>query len=345
MAVSAHFYGPGHSSRFHIALLVVLFPTFLVTLLAFLVDILMFVPHLNWGGWFVLGSTVVQAFCGIVTCAMRRMLVSRKARHKRLAENAERIETDNMLKAPEPVPSLPKPNEPLVEQRELSISRARSPKLPSFAMYDTSPVAPIPTPNESDLSMSRARSPKLPSFAMYDTGPIGSAPTLASDDERRPLNTPVEPASVSSSFDLVSPPRDPYETVAPPTYYTQPIQAPKRSSLPRNYPPQRMNRPSPPRGPEMRSRGRPPAVPVRSATPSETFGGAYPIIGRGRGAAQGVRERGRGGNGRGQRPLPAPNSQAYEMQGTPKRPHHDQPPSFSTPDLRSRSGPGYVVEE
>lgn len=60
-----------------------------MTLLAFLVDILLFVPHLQWGGWIVLAATILLVSCGVVTCAMRRTLVSRKARKRRIAENAE----------------------------------------------------------------------------------------------------------------------------------------------------------------------------------------------------------------------------------------------------------------
>ncbi|KAF7589367.1 regulator of ime2 [Aspergillus hancockii] len=89
MAAAAHFHGPSHSPRYLLALLILLLPTLLVSLLAFLVDILLFVPHLGWGGWIVLGATIILVSCGVVTCAMRRTLVSRKARKKRIAENAE----------------------------------------------------------------------------------------------------------------------------------------------------------------------------------------------------------------------------------------------------------------
>ncbi|KAJ5692296.1 pH-response regulator protein palI/RIM9 [Penicillium macrosclerotiorum] len=89
LAGSAHFHGPSHSPRFLLALLILLLPTLLVTLLAFLVDILLFVPHMRWGGWIVLASTIILVSCGVVTCAMRRTLVSRKARKRRIAENAE----------------------------------------------------------------------------------------------------------------------------------------------------------------------------------------------------------------------------------------------------------------
>ncbi|KAJ5668342.1 uncharacterized protein N7477_006912 [Penicillium maclennaniae] len=89
LAGAAHFHGPSHSPRYLLALLILLLPTLLVTLLAFLVDILLFVPHLQWGGWIVLAATILLVSCGVVTCAMRRTLVSRKARKRRIAENAE----------------------------------------------------------------------------------------------------------------------------------------------------------------------------------------------------------------------------------------------------------------
>lgn len=42
-----------------------------------------------WGGWIVLGATILIVCSSVVTCAMRRTLVSRKARQKRIAENAD----------------------------------------------------------------------------------------------------------------------------------------------------------------------------------------------------------------------------------------------------------------
>ncbi|KAF2176184.1 pali-domain-containing protein [Zopfia rhizophila CBS 207.26] len=89
LAVAAHFHSPAHSPRYLLALLILTFPTLLVSLLAFLVDILLFVPHMAWGGWVVLAATIIIVASGVVTCAMRRTLVSRKARKRRIAENAE----------------------------------------------------------------------------------------------------------------------------------------------------------------------------------------------------------------------------------------------------------------
>jgi hypothetical protein len=89
LAIAAHFHAPGHSPRFLLALLILTIPTLLITLLAFLVDILLFVPHVEWGGWIVLAATILIVASSVVTCAMRRTLVSRKARKKRIAENAD----------------------------------------------------------------------------------------------------------------------------------------------------------------------------------------------------------------------------------------------------------------
>jgi hypothetical protein len=78
LAGAAHFHSPSHSPRYLLGLLILLLPTLLVSLLAFLVDILLFVPHLQWGGWIVLAATILLTASGVMTCAMRRTLVSRK---------------------------------------------------------------------------------------------------------------------------------------------------------------------------------------------------------------------------------------------------------------------------
>jgi len=42
-----------------------------------------------WGSYLVLAATILVALSGLISCAMRRTVVSRKARKKRIAENAE----------------------------------------------------------------------------------------------------------------------------------------------------------------------------------------------------------------------------------------------------------------
>ena len=149
LAATAHLHSPSHSPRYLLALLILLLPTLLLSLLAFLVDILLFVPHLQWGGWIVLASTILIAASGVVTCAMRRTLVNRKARKKRIADNAE-MSGANFY------------------NREQDAGRAESPP----------PLGPLsnisPTANGTPVS-------EKPTFATFE-------PKRAVDEERIPLN-------------------------------------------------------------------------------------------------------------------------------------------------------------
>ncbi|OJD20599.1 hypothetical protein ACJ73_08066 [Blastomyces percursus] len=134
LAAAAHFHSPSHSPRYLLGLLILLLPTLLVSLLAFLVDILLFVPHLEWGGWVVLAATILITASGVLTCAMRRTLVSRKARKKRIAENTEMsgenfYNRQNVIKL-DPPPIIP-------SQNEVSIDSTSSPdSLPAFARFE-----------------------------------------------------------------------------------------------------------------------------------------------------------------------------------------------------------------
>ncbi|POR37585.1 pH-response regulator protein palI/RIM9 [Tolypocladium paradoxum] len=89
MAVVSHIHAPSHSARYLLVLFIFILITFLVCVLAFLIDVLLFIPHLAWGSYIVLAATIMVALSGVVSCAMRRTLVSRKSRKKRIAENAE----------------------------------------------------------------------------------------------------------------------------------------------------------------------------------------------------------------------------------------------------------------
>ncbi|KAK9469482.1 SUR7/PalI family-domain-containing protein, partial [Lipomyces arxii] len=89
LALIAHFNGPANSPRYLGFLLILTLPVFILSLLAFLVDILLFIPHLAWGGWIVLGATVIIALCSLILCTMRRTLSSRKAMRKRIFDNGD----------------------------------------------------------------------------------------------------------------------------------------------------------------------------------------------------------------------------------------------------------------
>ncbi|SZF00553.1 unnamed protein product [Blumeria hordei] len=89
LAASAHFHAPSHSPRFLLVIFIFSILTLVTALLSFLIDVLLFVPHMAWGSYLVLAATILVAMSGIVSCAMRRTLVNRKARKRRVAENAE----------------------------------------------------------------------------------------------------------------------------------------------------------------------------------------------------------------------------------------------------------------
>ncbi|KAK9454815.1 SUR7/PalI family-domain-containing protein [Dipodascopsis uninucleata] len=89
LSLCAHFHGPANSARYLMILLILCLPAFILTLLSFLVDILLFVPHLAWGGWIVLAAAILIVVCSLILCTMRRTLSSRKAMRKRMFENSE----------------------------------------------------------------------------------------------------------------------------------------------------------------------------------------------------------------------------------------------------------------
>lgn len=89
MAAVAHLHSPAHSARYLMGVFLFSVVTFLVCLLAFLVDILLFVPHLGWASYLVVAGTVMVGLSGLFICAMRRTLISRKDRKRRIGENAE----------------------------------------------------------------------------------------------------------------------------------------------------------------------------------------------------------------------------------------------------------------
>ncbi|CAK7245353.1 MAG: regulator of ime2 [Sporothrix thermara] len=89
MAISAHFHAASHSIRYLLFVFIISIFTFLAALLAFLIDVLLFVPHMAWGTYIVLAAVILIGLSSIVACAMRRTLVGRKSRQRRIAANAE----------------------------------------------------------------------------------------------------------------------------------------------------------------------------------------------------------------------------------------------------------------
>ena len=133
-------------------------------------DILLFVPHLGWGGWIVLAATIIHVSCGVVTCAMRRTLVSRKARKKRIAENAE-MSGENF-----------------------------------YNRQNAAAAGGLSSSNETDAKeavVTGSPTSEGPTFAAFRTN------TRESDDDRTPLNSDIPPIPQNEIGTAVSAP-DPY---------------------------------------------------------------------------------------------------------------------------------------
>ncbi|KAI1851921.1 hypothetical protein JX265_008274 [Neoarthrinium moseri] len=166
MAIAAHFHGPSHSSRYLLVLFIFGILTFIVCLLSFLIDVLLFVPHMAWGSYIVCAATILVALSGLVSCAMRRTVVSRKARKKRIAENAE-MSGENYF------------NRNAVQDVNVASSTTMQPTVPIVSGGSG------PADN------------KLPSFATYEKQEDRSS------DERVPL-TAVSPSQRSANADMSS---------------------------------------------------------------------------------------------------------------------------------------------
>ncbi|EEQ35582.1 hypothetical protein McanMca71_003010 [Microsporum canis] len=175
LAAAAHLHAPSHSPRYLLGLLILLLPTLLVSLLAFLVDILLFVPHLKWGGWVVLAATVILTVCGILTCAMRRTLVSRKARKRRIAENAE-MSGENFYNRQNAVKLDPPATTLHVEAKEVIFTPIPTTEtVSSFARYESDRR---PRDDDSRRMRSRAAPTSNEQFwapSEYDEGPQAPA--------------------------------------------------------------------------------------------------------------------------------------------------------------------------
>lgn len=223
LAVAAHFHSPAHSPRYLLALLIFTFPTLLVSLLAFLVDILLFVPHVAWGGWIVLAATIIIVASGIVTCAMRRTLVSRKARKRRIAENDE------------------------MNGQTYYANRANPATITSEF-----PKAESPPPLSGDTVMSAN---KGNDYASFDTRKQNTVDDMTPLNQRNPSLKTVSSAGENRPENMGPPNRGPSGRRQPVDQYGNPIPPMPNDNYMMNGPPRG---PPPGRGGPYRGRGGPP---------------------------------------------------------------------------------------
>jgi hypothetical protein len=299
LAVAAHFHSPAHSPRYLLALLIFTFPTLLVSLLAFLVDILLFVPHVAWGGWIVLGATIIIVASGIVTCAMRRTLVSRKARKKRIAENED------------------------MNGQTYYANRAAAATVTSEY-----PKAESPPPCDKDNQMSGHQGND---YASFDLRKQESPEDMTPLNQRNPSLKTVSSNGLGSDG-LIQPQRGPSGRRQPVDQYGNPIPPmPTDNMMMMNGPPR--GPPGPGRGGPYRGRGGPRGGPYGGrggprGGPRGGYGGPP------RGGMRGPPPPGWNGNGRGMRPPPG-----MPMNGPGPGPGRGAPPPGYDNAYYAQDGP------
>ncbi|KAL7947711.1 SUR7/PalI family domain-containing protein [Trichoderma barbatum] len=137
MAIAAHFRAASHSTRYLLFFSIFNLVTLLVCIAAFVIDVLLFIPHMAWGTYIVLAGTILVFLSALVSCAMRRTLVSRKDRKRRIAENAE-MSGENFYNREN---QAPKASFTMTTQPTMPVVSGGSgvqDSLPAFATYETS---------------------------------------------------------------------------------------------------------------------------------------------------------------------------------------------------------------
>lgn len=359
MAAASHFHSPSHSPRYLLALLILLLPTVLVSLLAFLVDILLFVPHLQWGGWIVLAATIILVACGVVTCAMRRTLVSRKARKKRIAENAEmsganfyarqNAEAATFAKADSPPPMSSDTNAPLLNTLTQQ-SQPTSNSAPTFASYESARAT-----NEEELQTMSSRTPSNRTPGPMDDGvnqaSLASRPTRPGyNGPRDEYGNPIPPGPPASYGDA---PGGMQSSSDPRLHnqYSDGSLGSRRGPGAQGYPPPGHSRNYPPRGGAYGyngpygGRGRGPPPNGRGSMRGMRGGGPPRNMIPGRGPPPGYPPRRDGDyDAHGSIPRRPSDRAGYQNYSVPYASNHARNPSASQPNLPEVDEAGHSFE-
>ncbi|KAK7418705.1 regulator of ime2 [Neonectria magnoliae] len=197
MAVVGHMHAPAHSSRYLLIVFIFIFIDFLVCLLAFLIDVLLFVPHLAWGSYIVLAATILVAMSGLITCAMRRTLIGRKDRQKRIAENAEMSGENYYNRTGQTKPSedgTAQPTVPVVA----GANGGTTENLPSFTSYEQPPRND--QVSDENIPLTRRTTSNRSPIPVNDTANVGEVASFNNTPRRQPsrdqygnpINDPVD---------------------------------------------------------------------------------------------------------------------------------------------------------
>lgn len=145
------------------------------------------------GSYLVLAATILVAFGMIISCAMRRTIVNRKARKKRIAENAE-MSGENFYKRQQEVapPTTVEPSMPTVS----GANGSATDKLPSFATFEKTDTSDerIPLTQRSPSVTSPNPSMDIHSGEVAYNGPVGPGPRRqgSRDQYGNPINAPPD---------------------------------------------------------------------------------------------------------------------------------------------------------
>lgn len=196
MAITSHFHAPSHSARYLLAMFILTILTFLVCLAAFVIDVLLFIPNMAWGSYIVLAAAIMVLLSGVVTCIMRRSLISRKTRRKNIAENAE-MSGENFYAREahnKPISFNPPPPIPLTS----GANGGGTDNLPAFATFEQ---------QKKDDEVSDERIP------LTTRSPSGASPNNRTNDmtnEVTAMNAPSRSASRDRYGNPINGPPDGY---------------------------------------------------------------------------------------------------------------------------------------
>ncbi|AEO54937.1 hypothetical protein MYCTH_2298153 [Thermothelomyces thermophilus ATCC 42464] len=333
LAVIAHFHSPSHSPRYLLLLFLVGILNFLVTLLSFLVDVLLFVPHIAWGSYLVLAATILVALSGLISCAMRRVVVGRKARQKRIAQNAE-MSGENYYnrqarQRPEPVATtavLTQPTLPVV-----SGANGGADALPEFASY----TKKDDQSSDERIPLTHARSPSSRSPGTFTTDQTTYVNDAGSPTDMAPLRSMSTTPGARDPYGNPMPAHDGYPLRSA---SVERVGSPPRGPMPPGGYRGRGGYPGPGRG------GYGPPYGARGGYGPPGRGGYGPPGGRG---GYGPPPRGYGGPMRGGRTPPPPNYQGppqgpYDRRGSPAGVYGPGQYGPRRPSPGPPSAPGYM---
>lgn len=153
---------------------------------------------MQWGGWIVLGATILIAIAGVVMCGMRRTVVSKKARRKRIEDNAAMN------------------GQEFYASQALSRERTAAPtqpdKLPEYATFEVNKTTPGEPEGERIPLNPRSRTVSPPIPGAGSDGSFTRSNTLTREPSDRsvgygptprgagPLSRPMPPGQVRNQY-------------------------------------------------------------------------------------------------------------------------------------------------